>query len=273
MHLTKVISADKMKRLTIIGIALLLFSILLIYTVSLSTLNSAAVNSFFIAPHNAIAIPFTLSSSTVFSSLYYATNSTNVSSYLMNSSAFAHVEPYLASNQLLNETIKQEGAGVYQINYLNASGIFPNRDSYAKPPSYYYNGTDVFGNGTYYDVFQNSGGTNTTVHYSSGSVQLSANSPSTSHILLYMISSFMFIAGICIIGYSIIVKKDDKPKDSEAEKIEVDSLYSKFGDENPKQNSQKQSAKSADQMEADRLYAKFDTKVGKKRPKKKARKA
>jgi hypothetical protein len=220
-----------MKKFTMIGMGMVLFSIILLYASSQqfeSNLSNSTLQSAMLTPHKSLAIPFYITNSTVLGSFYYA-NSSNTSYYLVSSQAFSHISPYLNSSTLLNRSAQYEGNGLYEIIYRNSSGVFPDQiGSALKPPNYYYNGTAIFSNGTYYDIFQDNGNTSVLVYYSTvQKLQLSVNNSILGSTVFGLFAALMFLAGIALIGYSILIRKEELPK-AAIDGKNIDALYAKY---------------------------------------------
>ncbi len=216
-----------MKQLTIIGIILMVFSVMLVYESSLqfeSSVANSALQSVVVDPHSSAAMPFHVSNGTAVGTFYYA-NSSNLTYYLLDSQAFSGVSGMLNSTRLLSAAYAYNDVGVYEIIYSNSSGIFPSAVGRLPQGSYFYNGTAIFSNGTYYNVFQNFGSQNMLVYYSIiQKPRLSTTSTLFSSGAYGILAAFLFLAGIGLIGYSLLAHREPELV-SEAD---VDALYASY---------------------------------------------
>ncbi len=221
-----------MRQTVLLGIILLIFGFVLLYSSSVSFENQAANNSLqstVVYPHNTISIPFDVLNSTILGMFYYS-NSSAITYYFMNQSAFSTVIPYLNSTSLLNQSEKLKGHGLYQLLYNTSSGVFPYQNSTApRPPSYYYNGTSLFNSGTYYIMFHNSGNTTVLLYYSIvKKLQISINNALLGSSILALVAVLMLLAGVGLLGYSLIVKKEAPAAPTTP--ADIDQLYAKYSD-------------------------------------------
>ncbi len=216
-----------MKQLTIIGIILLVFSVMLVYESSLQfegSVSNSALQSVVVGPHASAAMPFQVSNGTAVGTFYYA-NTSNLTYYLLDSQAFSGVSSMLNSTGLLTAAYAYNGMGAYEIIYSNSSGIFPSSLGRLPKGSYFYNGTSIFPNGTYYNVFQNFGSQNTLVYYSIiQKPQLSTTSTLFSSGAYGILAALLFLAGIGMIGYSLLARREPK----QVSEADVDALYASY---------------------------------------------
>ncbi|MDE1768509.1 MAG: hypothetical protein KGH64_03685 [Candidatus Micrarchaeota archaeon] len=222
-----------MKRLTLTGILLVIFSLGILYASYgsfSSTVANNTVQALALSPHEAIDVPFQVQNSTILSTIYFVKNG-SIAYYLVNSSAYSKLSHYTDANSLLNASESLKGNGVYEILSNSSSGSYPLQPSIVlRSQDYYYNGTDNFAAGTYYDIFQNLESNSTTVYYTVVTKLQLSESNSIFYSAAYgLTGTVLLIIGVIIIGYSFLVQKSPASEDA-AKKDEIDKLYAEINE-------------------------------------------
>ena len=217
-----------MKRLTKIGILLVLVSMLVVYIDTLSfqtNFSSPALQVLGITPHGSRYFYFGLTNSTAVGFVYY-TNGTGINYYLLNQAGFDEVYGNDTSQNSTANTLRLQGSGAIAVIYNKSAGIFPSQQNLTAAYVYQYNESPLLPAGNYYSLFQNPSASNVTVSYS-----LITKSPQDlqSGIIrnaAYGVTGFaMFFCGLGLIVYSVFLEKGQKSEEKEED--EVKRIYAR----------------------------------------------
>jgi hypothetical protein len=211
-----------MKKLTKVGILLLVMSLLVIYASAQNFQGSFApssVQSTYVRPNSTTYVSFILQNLTAVGFVYY-TNGPAINFMLVNRSAFSAAEQ---SNQILVNGSLVSGGGVLEMAYNSVYGVFPYSQQFGPQQDIYAsNSSPILPPGTYYAVFQNPGQLAVQVSYSEVlKPQSSINNTIYASAAYGITGAAMFFAGIVAILYSLIAKpkKYEENQDKEAEKM------------------------------------------------------
>lgn len=238
-----------MKKLTIIGLCLIIFALGVLYLSSLTFESNIANNTIqvaTIAPNSIIVEPVQITNTTIFGFFYY-TQQGPINYYLVNQTVYNSISNYTNSSgkNLFNATKNFEGNGVYEILINAQSGLFPYQNvTPLSAPNYFYNGTSIFNTGTYYSIFQNTQGSNNTVYFSViKKLQVSVNNSLLSTTVFGLVGAVLFILGIIFIGYSMFIIKE-KPTVIQTSNPTVDKLYAEYSTKPAAKKAKKSSKKT-----------------------------
>ena len=232
-----------MKHTALIGIALVIFALLVFYESARAfegNISNSSIQSITVQPFSSVAMPFTISNNTAVGSLF-TSNSSAMSFYLVSAGVYGAVSPYMNSSLLLNHTAAYEGNGVFEIIYRNSSATFPYIGARALPkPDYYYNGSSILASGTYYNIYQNTGNSSALVYYSvNKQIQLSVTNSIISTSVYGLFGILLLFSGFGVLIYSVFFKKaTNTPKANN----DIDKIYAKYSVSNSRRQTVKKKA-------------------------------
>ncbi len=230
------------KRLLLAGIVLIVAgaAIAIAYaSQNFSVAATSARQTVSIAPNGIVYSQVTLNSSNLLYVAYKAGNNTPVDFYLVSSSAFSTLLPYIEKGSIPASVLAAyKGSGLYMEMENSTQGIFPYNASYSSQgfttPSYY-NNTAILGKGTYYMIYRNPGSiaSNTTFGYvlPNGALVSTATEISTSGLGLYgAVSALLILAGLVVAVWSLLSGGKEQQEVSEEREEEVRKLYKRIGE-------------------------------------------
>lgn len=202
------------KRLLLLGIVLIIIGIAVAVSYSSSNLSNIATTTkeaVAIAPNSIIYSPIAINVTNLVY-IVYASGKEPLDFYLVNSSAFISVQPYLKSGIIpANLLSSLEGRGLYMEVENSTEGIFPynsslNGQGFSSPA--YYNNT-LLSKGTYYMIYRNPGNVTANATYGyvlpNGALINSTTQLSSSGLGLEGgASALLLLAGIVLVIYSFI---------------------------------------------------------------------
>ncbi len=198
-----------MKRMTLIGILLVLFAIAVVYLNSVNIQNGFAPGTVqqMLLPANSVKyLELNLSNGTALGIVYYS-NDTPIDYYLLTSAGFIAASPYISSNSLIYSAANVlERGGAVVIIHNSTAGEYP----YQGPTSQSYqeyqsNSSLVLPQGAYYNVFQNPAKSNDLISYTIYErSESSISSTITTNAIYGLGGVVLFIGGIIVVLYSVI---------------------------------------------------------------------
>ncbi len=218
------------KKMLVVGILLMLLSAIIGGTAYTSAFNGAATTDhegLALHPSSSIYVSLNVNSSESPLLLYYS--SAPVDFYLLNSTAFNSIEPYLSNSSRISALAGiMEGKGVMEVFSNSTLGVFPYTKNYSTisfpPPSYTINGTIPAANATYYIIYSNKGTEYANISYTAIYLpRVSSDAYVKSAFAWQSVASgLLFLTGVIISILSFILgnkKAGEKERDTEAEKI------------------------------------------------------
>jgi hypothetical protein len=206
------------KRLTLIGILLVVISLGVLYVNSLQIQSGFApgqLDVMLLAANTIRYASINLTNSTALGTLFY-TNSTPIDYYLLNQTGFDAALPYIESNSILYAHANSlEGNGAIAIVHNSTAGEYPYQQgatsNQVQPYSEYEsNSSTIVPAGSYYEVFQNTGSRNVTIYYSAiEKTQSQISSGLFSNAAYGFVGAVLFIGGIIAALYSIFLGSRD----------------------------------------------------------------
>ena len=212
------------KKMLVIGILLILFSVVIggmTYSASFSSATTANREGLSLQPSSSIYVRLAVNSSSTPLLLYYS--SAPVDFYLVNSTAFSSVEPYLSNASKTADLMRSlEGTGVMEVFSNSSLGVFPYTENLSRnfpPPSYTINGTIPAENATYYLIYSNKGSSYVNISYTYMYIPTVNSVPYAKRAfeLPSIAAGLLFIAGLVISILSFLSGKRVSEKESDKE--------------------------------------------------------
>jgi|GEM_PF-5919805 hypothetical protein len=224
------------RRLFLLGVLLIVIGILIAFSYTYQALNASTVatgsrQTITIAPNRIVSSPISLNSTSMVY-LVYNSNAVPITFYLLNSTAFDSLSPYLQSGNLSSNVLTSlESGDLYKKAYNNTGGVFLLQGSSSaqglSPASY--NLSLVLAGGTYYAIYRNPGNSSATTTYgyvlpNSGLIT-GTNQIISSGLGLYgEASAILILAGLILCVYSFVLP-GRKPKNASRREEAIQKLY------------------------------------------------
>lgn len=233
------------KKLFLLGIALLIVGFLAaLSSVNTSDFLSGPVQSIRLAPNSILYSSVNLNMTSLLSIVYTSGNAP-INFYLMNSTAFSEVSPYISTGSIppnVIENLTSQGMLAYYPN--SSSGVYPTSNT-----------TELLPTGSYYLVYQNPGANyvNTTYRYIIPNAAL-FNSTSSVYKNIFIsgiVGASLFIGGIVIMVLSFFIRKEPAQTPAERE-AEIAGIYKQLEENEKAKLSRKKARKQKHYKKAKR---------------------